>query len=296
MKSTTFFLCLLISLSAFCQNELYITGADQTQLNVREFGTGSPVILLSGGPGLNSDYMSPIWDTLSENYRCIVPDQRGTGKSILSIIDSASLSMDSYVQDLESLRTHFNIQRVTLVGHSWGGMLAMEYTSKYPQRVEKLILIGSGGPTVKFANYFNDNRLMRLHKEDMEEAEMLKSQNESPFKAMWPGYFFDRDKGLLSKKDTDFSSLFGQMGVGNISANNYFATGNERVALLKGYSGDVDIIQGRQDPMGESTVYEIMQILPQSNIHFIERCGHFPWLENDKQIETFYSLLFNSLE
>ena len=46
---------------------------------------------------------------------------------------------------------------MTLIGHSWGGMLSMEYASRHPDRVDKLILLGPGGPTDKFSSYFSDN-------------------------------------------------------------------------------------------------------------------------------------------
>jgi len=250
MQAITIILSFIFSMSALSQNELFISGADQTKLHIREFGSGSPIIILAGGPGQNADYLNPIWDTLSKTFRCIVPDQRGTGKSLLAAIDSASLSMENYVNDLESLRNYFNLQKLTLVGHSWGGMLAMEYASKYPGRVENLVLIGPGGPTAKFAGYFNDNMLLRLHKEDLEEASKGPSQLEYPLDAMWPGYFFDRQRALKSKKTTDFGSLFGQKGVRSIAASNYFSIEDERVSLLKNYKGEVSIIQGRQDPIG----------------------------------------------
>ena len=77
---------------------------------------------------------------------------------------------------------------------------------------------------------------------------------------------------------------------------NYFLLQDERVDLLRNYHNIVHIIQGRQDPMGESTVFEIKEIMPQAQIHFIEKCGHFPWLENEKQIKEFYQLLRNALK
>lgn len=286
----------LISLKVFAQREYILSSSDQTQLHVREFGVDEPIILLSGGPGLNADYLKPIWDTLSKTYRCVILDQRGTGKSVISVVDSASMSMEKYVYDIEALQLYLELDKVTLVGHSWGGMLAMEYASRYPEKVQRLVLIGPGGPTALFTSYFKDNMTMRLYKEDLEEAKMLSDQEESTLEAVWPGYFFDREKGLISKNNIDFKSISGQKGVNNITAYNYFSSGDERVLLLKKYKGEVHIIQGRQDPIGESTVYEIKEVMLQSEFHFIEGCGHFPWLENEKQVTEFYSLLRESLK
>jgi len=75
----------------------------------------------------------------------------------------------------------------------------------------------------------------------------------------------------------------GQPGVIGITFSNFFSTQKDRVIHLKKYTGTVHIIQGRQDPIGESTVYEIQELLPQSQVTFIEKCGHFPWWKNEDQ-------------
>ena len=66
--------------------------------------------------------------------------------------------------------------------------------------------------------------------------------------------------------------------------------------MLKNYKGTVYLIQGRQDPVGESTIYEIRDLLPQLQIHFIEKCGHLPWLENNAQVKKFFDLLYEGLQ
>ena len=150
-------------------------------------------MLLSGGPGLNSDYLNPIWEKLSSNFRCIVMDQRGTGKSIVPSVDSTSMSMANYVNDLEALREHLKLGEIIFIGHSWGGMLAMEYTAIRPDNVKQLILVGSGGPSANFFSYFGDNIFMRLHESDFHEMSLLDSLKKSNLSAICPGYFFDRN-------------------------------------------------------------------------------------------------------
>ena len=296
MKKLFFLFWSLISLSAFGQTEYHTTSADQTKLYVEELGNGEPVILLSGGPGFNPGYLKPVWQKLSSNFRSIILHQRGAGKFIISTVDSTSMSMENYVNDLEELRKHLKLEKVTLIGHSWGGMLAMEYVANHPEKVEKLILLGSGGPTANFGSYYFDNINMRLLPEDWNERAVLDSLNKSTLGAIWPGYFFDRKMALKSKSNTDFEAMNGQLGVAKFTVPNYFSNGSQRVNLIKRYKGIVHIIQGRQDPIGESTVYEIKDILPQSQINFIEKCGHLPWLENEQQRIEFYDLLYSTLQ
>jgi len=295
MKNIFLLLSILLSINTFSQSEYFITSADQTKLHVREFGSGEPLIFLAGGPGLNADYLEAIWGKLSSDYRCIVLDQRGTGKSILPKVDSVSLTMENYVSDLEALRNHLKLEQITLIGHSWGGMLAMEYVSKKHKSVKNLILLNPGGPTSNFFSYFSDNIQMRLHAEDTREAKVLDSLGKSDLRAIFPGYFFDRDRALALKEIWDFDSIFGQPGVMGNTFSNFISTQKDRVSHLKNYTGIVHIIQGRQDPIGESTVYEIKELLPQSQVTFIEKCGHFPWLENGDQVAEFFKVLHSAL-
>jgi proline iminopeptidase len=296
MKKIIYFLLILGSVNLTAQSDFTITSTDNTQLHIREFGVGDPLILLAGGPGLTSDYLKPVWEKLSTKYRCIVIDQRGTGKSTIATIDSTNMSMGNYCNDIEALRKHLQLEKINLAGHSWGAMLAMEYTSNYPDKVKNLILLGPGGPTLKFTSYFFDNMKLRLWEEDLNDIELMKSKNKGALEMNWVGYFFNRKEALNSRSIIDFEALNGQPNVGQYTIGNYFSKGDQRVELLKYYKGVVHIIQGRQDPMGESTVYEIKGILPQTQINFIEKCGHFPWLEGESQQIKFYEHLFDSLK
>ena len=264
---------------------------------VQEFGNGIPIVLLSGGPGINPVYLKPIWERLSGNYRCIVINQRGTGKSALDKIDSLNLTMEDYVNDLEALRKKLQVDKLILLGHSWGGMLAMQYASEFPTRVDQLILLGTGGPSSRFFGYFGDNIMMRLHEEDIDEMRILDSLELPNLKAIWPGYFFDRKLALLSKNSTDFNEVFNKAAeqLNPIVTKNYLAVREKRLTNLKNYKGPVTLIQGRQDPVGESTAYEIRDLLPQTQINFIEKCGHLPWLEGTQQQAKFFKLINEAL-
>ena len=292
----------LLVLLVFCttqvagQTSYFITSFDGTKLFVNEFGKGQPLVLLAGGPGLDAVYIKSVWEHLQSNNRCIVLDQRATGKSGLNSIDSATASVDAYAKDIEALRQHLKLDQLTLVGHSWGGMLSMDYASKYPNRVRKLILIGPGGPTGKFFTYFEDNIKMRLHDEDLKEMAELEAMQKPSLKGYWPGYFFDRKKALEIKNATDFEEIMDNPAVIPLVFTNYIATEKLRIARLKKFRGLVSIIQGRQDPIGESTVQEIHELLPQSQIHFIEKCGHLPWWENEEQVKLFFEMLIKCLQ
>jgi proline iminopeptidase len=278
----------------FAQQQYVIHSADQMKLSVNEYGMGRPVVLLAGGPGFNAAYLEPVWKALP-GYRFIVPDQRGTGHSSIGNIDSAAMSIDSYVEDLELLRKHLKLTKLVLAGHSWGGMLALAYAAKYPEKVDRLLLLGSGGITRDFFAYFNSNIKMRLHDDDLAESKKAKNMAAS-LSAIWPGYFYNRKSALASKAlvDTNLAD-HNASKINNLTLQDYKKTGELRATNLSRLKAPVYIIQGRQDPVGESTVYETRQIIPQTKIFFIEKCGHLPWLEDESSAARFFELIRNAL-
>jgi proline iminopeptidase len=275
------------SLQAFAQEGYFIKSKDQTDIFIEEKGTGTPVVLLSGGPGLNPFYVYPIHEQLSKHFRSIILHQRGTGKTVMAKIDSTTLSLDKYVEDLEALRNHLQAKKLILIGQSWGGMLSMEYCSRYPDKVEKLVLVGSGSPSMNFANYFSDNIQMRLRPEDLAEKSGLKRN--------WIGYFFDRESGLASKAAIDFTKISGQPGINSIMVGDYAAKEKQRLANLKKYKGPAYVIQGYQDPVGFAA-YEIKSVIPQAELLFVKQSGHLPWFEKESTQKQFYDFLIKALK
>lgn len=269
------------------------------ELHYRTEGTGSPAILLSGGPGLEVAYMIPVGEFLPSSYERIFYEQRGTGRSTVALTPDA-LTLHEVVEDLEALRIHLKQERLFLVGHSWGGMLAMAYAAAHPERVDKIILIGPGGPTLEFVEWFPDNIRMRLQPEDLEAerywdesvkrgVDKDKAALES-LRAITPGYFFDRAKGLA------FAS---RMAEGDVHAEVnelLFADLARRYDSrpgLRRLDRPVLIVQGHQDPVGDKNAEDIHDVIKGSVLKYINKAGHFPWLEQPedfrKAIEEFLS-------
>ena len=130
-------------------------------LHYRTVGSGAPLLLLSGGPGFEVNYMSGIARELGSSYKCILLEQRGTGRSRPPNPTPAQMTLKLSVEDVEAVRASLNIDRLIILGHSWGGMLAMAYAVAHPDRVESLILVDSGGMDLSFAAKFRDNLTSR---------------------------------------------------------------------------------------------------------------------------------------
>lgn len=265
-------------------------------LHYRTVGSGVPLLLLSGGPGFEVDYMSGIAQELGSSYKCILLEQRGTGRSQPPNPTAAQMTVKLFVDDIEAVRASLNIDRLMILGHSWGGMLAMAYAAAYPDHVESLILVDSGGMDLSFGANFGDNLTSRASMSERQELEKAEAaiEHASDAKALnaaivadnrlrTPLYFFNRalaDKLLaLLPNDSNPHRVFLLMQ--DDLVHNYHVQSG-----MKSLTRPALVIQGRQDPMPETVAIAIHETVRNSQLVFIDQCGHFPWIE---QPEAFNS-------
>ena len=120
-----------------------------TRLFFTTLGKGDPLVIIHGGPGLDHTYLLPQMAALAARNTLIFFDQRASGKSALGV-DSNSMSMATFVEDIEGIRKAFGLKKMNLFAHSWGGLLAMYYAIKYPDRLNSLILSNSSPASSSF--------------------------------------------------------------------------------------------------------------------------------------------------
>jgi proline iminopeptidase len=124
-----------------CDTPARVNGYD---LFYRELGTDKglpPVILVHGGPGHSSLSFKNGFDFLSEQTRVIFYDQRGSGNSQIKP-NLKDYTIEQLVDELEAVRRDVvKTNKVILVGHSFGGALVQRYAIKYPQHVEKMVIV-----------------------------------------------------------------------------------------------------------------------------------------------------------
>jgi len=114
--------------------------AGSVSLYARDVGQGPPAIVLHGGPDFDTRYLLPDLDRLADVYRLVYYDQRGRGQSADGVQpDDVSLATD--LEDIDRVRQHFGLEAPTLLGHSWGTVLALEYALRHPARVSRLVLM-----------------------------------------------------------------------------------------------------------------------------------------------------------
>jgi proline iminopeptidase len=103
------------------------------------FGSGSPLVVVHGGPGASHDYFLPWLLPLARTYRLIFIDERGSGRS-QRLQDANLYTVEAMVEDIEDVRLALHLGKISLLGHSCGGVLAQAYALKYQQNLSHLIL------------------------------------------------------------------------------------------------------------------------------------------------------------
>ena len=106
-----------------------------------KLGTG-PALLLLHGLGCDHTTWLPVLDSLARRYTVIAPDLLGHG---LSDKPRADYSVGGFANGMRDLLTVLDVDKVTVVGHSFGGGVAMQFAYQFPERTERLVLVGSGG-------------------------------------------------------------------------------------------------------------------------------------------------------
>src|SRR5262245_48929288 len=116
---------------------------DGARLYYRWMGSGPDVlVMIHGGPGMDSGYMAADFAPLAERHRLLFYDQRGGGRSEILGDVAGHYAIARHVADLEALRRHFGLERMTLVAHSFGPAIAAAYAIEHPDRVARMIFIG----------------------------------------------------------------------------------------------------------------------------------------------------------
>lgn len=147
-------LLLAATLAAQTPDTGSFVAADGVRLFYRRLGAGpdghETAVFLHGGPGLSMEDGGYAMDPLARGRTLIMYDQRGGGRSQV-VSDTTQLTADADVRDLEALRIHFGLERMALVGNSWGSGLALLYAVAHPDRVSRIVFLSPMPATVPIA-------------------------------------------------------------------------------------------------------------------------------------------------
>ena len=230
------------------------------RLSYSDIGHGIPLLCLHGGMGIDAASLRVpgILDLAQLGIRVIIPDQRGHGQSERT--SHSDYSHDVWAADVHDLAQVLGLRQFALLGHSYGGFLALEYATRWPQSLTHLILVAtSAGPvSARAANAATDVDL-REH-----------------FRSMWPRFFVGDDKHWPL-----FESL-------HFSVDAYTAAFARALPAydLRGQLARVDVpsllIVGQHDPYRPHMEW-LAAHLPIPTLCTLDGVGHFPFIEAAEQ-------------
>ena len=258
----------------------------------KSMGSGEPIVVLHGGPGFDHRQFLPyIWE-LADRHRVILFDQRGTGLSS-GLIDTESISIETFIADIEGVRAAFNIDKMNLLGHSWGGILAMHYGIEHPEQLRSLILCSTAASIDSFAEMRANYEANRLAADSELLEEIYSSdeyQNGDPqaIERFWRIYFkpYFADPSLVAGLDLHFEK-------------NTIENGTAVARFMMESVGEFDlheglqtircptlIIHGDSDPMPSTYAERIHESIEGSELVIAEDSGHWLFVDATETFST----------
>lgn len=271
---------------------------DNGRIAYQAFGEGYPVVIINGGPGMNSNGFAPLAKLLSENNTIIIYDQRGTGESTMHEVNASTITMDLMVEDIENLCKELGYKNWIILGHSFGGMLAYEYAAQHPERVKAMIQSHSGGMDIDVRNRFDvrgrltatqlDSLNYYTTKISLGDASEATALKRAEFLA--PAYL--HDDSLATKIAPRLTQV--NMMINSYIWNDLRSIPFNNIEEMKNFEKPVLILHGQNEVVPVNVAEKAHKILPSSKLVIMPECGHYGWLERPdiylKEVKDFLKL------
>jgi len=290
-----FLIAFLFALSAWsCGSSLQLDEgyvlSQNDSIFYKTVGKGEPLLIIHGGPVLDHQYLLDHFYPLAATNQLIFYDQRASGRSQLSIPPSR-MTFDAMIADIEAIRLHFGYDQLALLGHSWGGLIAMKYAIKHQDQLNKLILSNSMAPSTTLWN--EENRMLagRYSATDREQMDklsssgLMRSKNAAPYieQMMMLSYkvqFYDQEKsnGLSLYITDDYyerSAIFMQL---SSEMSTY-----DLMKDLATISIPTLLISGESEPAKDLYMTEFAEAFQHAQVQIIEKAGHLPFIEQPER-------------
>lgn len=263
-----------------------LTARDGTRLAYHVRGEGDPVVCLPGGPMQDCEYLGDLGG-LSDRVRLVLLDPRGTGDSATPA-DPGTYRCDRQVEDVEALREHLGLARMTLLAHSGGTNLAVLYAARHPERVARLVLVTPSSYAVGLTVTGEDRReIVRLRA-----AEQWYPEASAAFERVSAGQGTDGDWAALTpfgygrwdaaaqahdargraRRNDDAATVYGSDGAYDPEATRAaLATLDAPVLLV---AGELDV---NSPPR---VVARQAELFPNATLATQPTAAHVPWLDD----------------
>lgn len=267
------------------------------QLYIREVGSGPPLVILHGGPDFNHNYLLPQMDRLSGPFRLIYYDQRGRGKSS-GAVAPGDVDIESEIDDLDRLRRHLELDTLSILGHSWGGLLAMEYATRHPARVARMILLNTG--PASHTDLMRAREARETHEAERL-AEMRAIAGTSAYAegdiAAEAAYYRRHFAGTLSRTEdlqaivdrlrshfTPKDILKARAIEQRLYAQTWMSPGYDLLPKLRRLTVPTLVVHGDRDLFPLGGTRKVAEAISGAHLVVLNDCGHFAYLERPAEV------------
>jgi len=278
-------------------------------LEVQTFGNknNKPIIFLHGGPGYNSvTFESTTAEELAKNgFFVISYDRRGEGRNESL---TATYTFDETFKDINQIYKTFNLKKATLIGHSFGGVIATLFADTYPENINTLILVGtpvSMQETLK--NIVSKSKAIYLEKDDkanLNYISMLEKMDSTSLEYSSYSFMHAMSNGFYTTKNPNqkaidlyktfqsdtllqkYASKMGYVAPQKFWQNEQYTTISLEKNLEKLMAKKVKIfaIYGKEDGLySEEQITELKLIIGNNKVTYLENCSHSVFIDQQKE-------------
>ncbi len=287
---------------------------DAQNLYIKTFGNQSntPIIFMHGGPGYNcaSFEATTAQNLANSGFFVIVYDRRGEGRSKDV---NAKFTFEQSIEDVNSIFSEYKLQKATVIGHSFGGILATNFATAYPNKVQALVLVGAPmGLQSSFKNIISKSKALYLSKNDslnLMYVGMLEKMDTASLE--YAVYCFGhamQNKFYNPKKPTEeaqklyasfktdtiltkYASKMTQEPTKGYWKNEHYTTLNISTTLQNLKTKGIKIygLYGKEDGLySTDQIMALQQITGDNNLKYLDNCSHSVFV--DQQTEFINAL------
>ena len=269
--------------------EPLVVTTPEGEIHGRRFdGDGPPAVLLHGGPGMSASYLDPLAQLLGGVFSPILYQQRG----LLPTTVDEPFTVETNVADAGAVIDAAAGGRAWILGHSWGGHLALHLLVSSPERIAGAIIVDPLGAHLEVMEEFGKRLEAPLTDEERARFEEIEAKEEAgtstaeesmeSLRIVWPSYFADPPTAPPMPDIELVVPAF----AGTMASVNAHAEAETLVRELPAVPAEIPVlfVHGAASPMPVRASTESAKLIPHAEVEVIEGAGHFIWHERPDEV------------
>ncbi|MFX0037222.1 MAG: alpha/beta fold hydrolase [Candidatus Hermodarchaeota archaeon] len=262
-----------------------IAKLNNTEIYYDEHGSGVPFLVMHGGLGIDHSYFRPAIDPLGDIFKLIFYDHRGEGRSGRPPFNT--ITLEQLADDANSLRKILGYKNIGLIGHSFGGSVALHYATRHPKKISYLILMNAS-PAFDYWEEVMKHIMQKNLTPEMRETlnapvdrtiEGFRKQ----FKITAPLYFYRYNSEMEKLINKILKKMI--LNPETAALNETILPNYNVLSKLTEIEIPTLILAGKNDIITPlSQAQRIYKKIPNSELHIFEKSGHYPFYEEPNEV------------